>query len=271
MRRIGSLLCVIALGIWMVPGADAASQYRLVHGVSFRTALAPDGKRAQAQLESYYLRALPVTNAEFAQFLLTHQEWRRDQVPTVFADMQYLNHWPSPQSPGSVQQDQPVTNISWFAAQAYCESEAARLPTWYEWEYAASADEHRADARDDAAWRNRILSWYGQASGTLPKVGASAANVHGLKDMQGTIWEWVDDFAALMVSGDNRTQGDPELARYCGAGALSANDRENYPVLMRMALLSSLTAASTTRNLGFRCARSAVKDKLLTQQRGASR
>jgi protein SCO1/2 len=81
----------------------------------------------------------------------------------------------------------------------------------------------------------------------LPKVGASTANVHGLKDMQGTIWEWVDDFAALMVSGDNRTQGDPELARYCGAGALSANDRENYPVLMRMALLSSLTAVDSEK------------------------
>ncbi len=271
MRRAYCLLCVIALGICTITSAYATSPYRLVHGASFRTALAPDGKQALARLETYYLRALPVTNDEFARFVMTHKQWRRDQVPSVFADAQYLQHWPSPHASSPVQQDQPVTNVSWFAAQAYCESEAARLPTWYEWEYAASADEHRTDARDDPDWRNRILSWYSQATGPLPKVGVSPANIHGLKDMQGTIWEWVDDFAALMVSGDNRTQGDPELARYCGAGALSANDRENYPVLMRMALLSSLTAASTTRNLGFRCAKNATDSKLMIQRKGASR
>jgi formylglycine-generating enzyme len=56
-----------------------------------------------------------------------------------------------------------------------------------------------------------------------------------------------------MVSGDNRTQGDPDTLQFCGAGALSATDRENYPVLMRIAMLSSMGAASTNRNLGFRC------------------
>ena len=32
---------------------------------------------------------------------------------------------------------------------------------------------------------------------------------------------------------------------------------ENYAILMRIALLSSLNAQQTTRNLGFRCARDA--------------
>jgi formylglycine-generating enzyme required for sulfatase activity len=59
------------------------------------------------------------------------------------------------------------------------------------------------------------------------------------------------------VSGDNRNQGDPDLMKFCGAGALSVADRENYAVLMRIAMLSSLSAASTTKNVGFRCARDA--------------
>jgi formylglycine-generating enzyme required for sulfatase activity len=35
------------------------------------------------------------------------------------------------------------------------------------------------------------------------------------------------------------------------------NDRDNYAVLMRVAMLSSLEGADITPNLGFRCAKDA--------------
>jgi protein SCO1/2 len=75
-----------------------------------------------------------------------------------------------------------------------------------------------------------------------------------LHDLHGLIWEWVEDFNALFVSADNREQGDPDLMKFCGAGALSIEDRENYAVMMRLAMLSALKASSTTVNVGFRCA-----------------
>jgi formylglycine-generating enzyme required for sulfatase activity len=59
----------------------------------------------------------------------------------------------------------------------------------------------------------------------------------------------------LLVDSDARNQGDPDTTRFCGAGALSMDDRDNYAVLMRVALLSSLEAQGTTINLGFRCAK----------------
>jgi formylglycine-generating enzyme required for sulfatase activity len=61
------------------------------------------------------------------------------------------------------------------------------------------------------------------------------------------------------VSSDSRNQGDPDKLKFCGAGALSVSDRDDYAVLMRLAMLSSLEADYTTANLGFRCAADAAR------------
>lgn len=234
--------------------------YVQVAGGSFPSLLAPDGKQAPARVGDFAMRVLPVSTAEFVRFVAQHPEWRKSSVVnSALTDGQYLRNWIQNTQPLSALAAQPVTNVSWFAAAAYCAAEGGRLPTWHEWEYVAAADATRKDARTDPLWRAQILNWYGQTSKTLPAVGQTPANLFGVRDLNGVIWEWVDDFGALMVSGDNRTQGDPDTLQFCGAGALSANDRENYPVLMRMAMLSSLSAASTNRNLGFRCVRPSAR------------
>jgi formylglycine-generating enzyme len=238
------------------------ASYRNIAGGTISTLVPPDGKQASVTVPSFAMRVVPVTQAEFARFAQQHTQWRKSHATSSsLADSQYLRSWPTDAAPNKKQQSQPITDVSWFAATAYCQSEGARLPTWHEWEYAAAADEKRRDARNDPTWRARILNWYGKPSRPLPAVGSTAPNVYGIRDLHGVIWEWVDDEGALMVSGDNRTQGDPDTLKFCGAGALSATDRENYPILMRIAMLSSLGAASTNRNLGFRCVREIIGAK----------
>jgi formylglycine-generating enzyme required for sulfatase activity len=224
---------------------------------SYTSVLKLDDAGLPQQVDAFQLMTRPVTNGEFLDFVQRFPEWQRGAAPSVFVDQGYLSHWAAPGEPGdAVAADQPVTQVSWFAALAYCEAEHARLPSWAEWEYVAAADETRPDARGDPAWRERILSWYSRSSaGALPPVGKTPANLYGVRDLHGLVWEWVDDFSGMMVSADNRTQGDPDILRFCGAGAISMADRDNYAILMRTAMLSSLSAESTTRNLGFRCAR----------------
>lgn len=212
---------------------------------------------ALARVASFEMRETPVTNGEFLTFVKSNRKWQLGKVPSVFADRGYLSRWSASTTLGAdAGPNQPVTNVSWFAAQAFCESEGARLPTWLEWELVAAADSSVKDARADPAWRAVILKWYSQPStGSLPDVGGTA-NAYGVRNMHGLIWEWVDDFNALLVAADSRNQGDPDKLQFCGAGAISLKDRDNYAVLMRIALLSSLSAVDSTRNLGFRCARS---------------
>ena len=248
---------VLAAALALAGAAGAAEpRYSTIPGASFETVFPPDGKRAAARVEAFELHTVPVTNAEFEAFVAAHPQWRRGAAPAVFADANYLAHWTTAETAGAALAQLPVTHVSWFAADAYCHAQGGRLPTWHEWELAAAADETRADARSDPAWRERMLTWYSRPStATLSPVGKTPANVHGVRDLHGLVWEWVDDHASLMVSADNRNQGDPDLLKFCGAGALSVADRENYAVLMRIAMLSSLSAASTTKNVGFRCMR----------------
>lgn len=258
--RIAALAACLAVAAH-AGDTSASGDYAPIGGGPFESIL-PVGGQAPGPVSvgPYALQRLPVTNAEFLDFVHHHPEWRRGRVPAFFADEGYLKDWRAPLELGAGElPQQPVTNVSWFAARAYCQEHDARLPTWREWEFAAAAGSNTADARRDPAWRQRILSWYAKPSnGPLPVVGAGEPNFYGVRDLHGLIWEWVEDFNALFISPDNRNQGDPDVLKYCGTGSLSVEDRENYPVLMRLAMLSSLRANSTTANTGFRCAEPAA-------------
>lgn len=237
-------------------GARAPAYVEIPPVAAFVSVLESEPGATPQQLAAFALRSEPVTNAEFLAFVAAHPQWRRDRAPAVFADAGYLTHWQSADALGpEALPQQPVTRVSWFAAQAYCEAEEARLPSWIEWERAAAASDTAADARDDAAWRRKLLDWYARpSSGALAGIGGEP-NLFGVRDLHGLVWEWVDDYAAMMVSADSRDQNDPDRLKFCGAAAMSLRDRDNYALLMRIAMLSSLKAADTTRNLGFRCAR----------------
>jgi sulfatase modifying factor 1 len=245
----------VPLALALLSTAAPAADYVMIPGGTFVSVLPADANAADVIVAPFRLRREPVTNAEFLAFVTAHPQWRRDRTARVFAQATYLQHWQSATQLGaSALAPQPVTQVSWFAAQAFCASEQARLPTWNEWEFAAAADGARADARTDPAWRAQILSWYARPSDQPLAAVGGAANLYGVRDLHGLVWEWVDDFNALLVAADSRDQDDPDRLKFCGAGALNLRDRDNYAVLMRVALLSALQASDTTLNLGFRCA-----------------
>ncbi|MDF1838040.1 MAG: formylglycine-generating enzyme family protein [Planctomycetota bacterium] len=204
---------------------------------------------------AFQLEATPVTNAQFLAFVWDQPKWRRGQVKSLFADANYLIHWPSElELPESMLQA-PVTNISWFAARAYAKWAGRRLPMLAEWEYVAAASETAKFGRDDPDYNQRILTWYSRPTPIVPSpVGGDPANIYGVYDMHGLIWEWVDDFNTALVTGESR--GDSGLDRnlFCGSESVGSADPKDYAAFMRFAFRSSLEAKYTVRNLGFRCA-----------------
>jgi formylglycine-generating enzyme required for sulfatase activity len=212
---------------------------------------------AAVAVPGFWLDRAPVSNAAFLAFVREHPTWRRDQVSRVFAGEGYLGHWAAPLAlVSAAQAREPVVQVSWFAAEAYCESRGARLPTTAEWELAAQASEDASDASQDPAFRRLILDWYARpATEALRPAGSGRPNYWGVRDLHGLVWEWVLDFNSELSSDDGRAGGDAQRSRFCGGAALSARDASDYASFMRFAMRGALEASYTTSRLGFRCAR----------------
>ena len=96
----------------------------------------------------------------------------------------------------------PVESVSWHEAKAYCEKVGKRLPTEWEWEYAAKG------GRDSLyPWGNKVESWkanfcdancalswkrseFDDGHSQTAPVGSYPPNSYGLHDMSGNVWEW---------------------------------------------------------------------------------
>lgn len=209
----------------------------------------------EVQVSSFQLDRYPVTNADYLEFVTDQEEWRKDKPIKLYADEAYLNHWNSPLDMGQVSPEAAVTNVSWFAARAYCAWEGKRLPTLDEWEYAAMAGETETDARTSEQYNQYILSWYETAHTYRNPVGTGMKNVYGVYDLHGLVWEWTYDFSSVLLSSESRQGGNSDNNLFCGASAIGATDLMDYAAFMRYAFRSSMKARYTSRNLGFRCAK----------------
>src|SRR3546814_687561 len=189
-------------------------------------------------VKSFFLDDKPVTNAEFLTFVKANPQWARSRIPALFADSGYLKHWKGDLEIGNIQiENSPVSNISWFAANAYSKWKGLRLPTLQEWEYAANA----APTGENKSVREIILAWYSQPSRkTLPVAGSVFRNEFGLYDMHGSVWEWVYDFNSIVMGGDSRSNSAVQRELFCASAAFGAADREDYASFMRFAFRGSL-------------------------------
>ncbi|MEO7363657.1 MAG: formylglycine-generating enzyme family protein [Gemmatimonadaceae bacterium] len=232
-------------------------------GVSFRTIAAgrlrplfvagvPDSGFV---VPGFLLATRPVTNADYLRFVKANSEWRRSRVPRIAADSQYLRHWSGELQLGlNAPPTAAVVNVSWFAASAYASWVGGRLPSTMEWELAAGR--FRKTFGDNTERLNaQVLAWYGAASAAPQPVGRGVISDDGVADLHGVIWEWVDDFNAVVTSGESRGDSGPDTGLFCAGGAALSADPSNYSAFMRYALRGSLRGAYTLSTLGFRVAR----------------
>ncbi len=216
-------------------------------------------KSQLTNVDDFYLDIYPVTNEDYLAFVTDHTKWQRSQVIQLFADANYLIKWPSDlQYLGNP--TSPITNVSWYAAKAYCAAQDKRLPTMDEWEYVALASPTQPDAQKDSLFNQRIIQGYESPRTYKLTVGSTFENYWGIYDMHGLVWEWTSDFNSVLISGESRQDVDVERNLFCAGGAINATDLMNYAAFMRYAFRGSIKAHYGIQTLGFRCARDGTRD-----------
>jgi iron(II)-dependent oxidoreductase len=171
------------------------------------------------EVAPFRMARAPVTNAEFSAFIAAGGYQRREWwsysgwVWRTKTQAEQPLYWQR-DGQGWLRQDfatlvplrphAPVTHVTWYEAEAYCNWAGRRLPTEAEWELAASAEPSAAgrgitarkrrypwgDTEPTAAHANLDSRFLGCVDvGALP-AGDSA---FGCRQMAGNVWEWTAD------------------------------------------------------------------------------
>jgi formylglycine-generating enzyme required for sulfatase activity len=175
-------------------------------------------------LDEYYIDKYEVTNAEFGEFLNQRGNQEEGGASWLDADEDDVRiglsggEW----QPISGYADHPVTDVTWYGAQAYCAWREARLPTEAEWEKAARGTEgwiypwgnnfdgERSNFCDSNCSRDWSNNDYNDGYSQTAPVGSYLTGVspYGLYDMAGNVWEWVADWYDVYPGGDPNASDD---------------------------------------------------------------
>lgn len=208
----------------------------------------------RAAIDTFQISTTEISNAQFTVFLDENPEWAVTNIESLksqeLVDEDYLSSWSS-RAPPTGLGNFPVTEISWYAAQAYSEwftrryleDSQARLPSEDEWELAAR--------------QNQIVQNTSNLPVGIKPVNAADSGSIGITGMAGNVREWcfnpyrINENRFRSADGRNNfldPSGPYALLSRPVRGGAHIDDSLEYPAAVR----GRLHANRTSPVIGFR-------------------
>jgi iron(II)-dependent oxidoreductase len=194
-------------------------------------------------VDPFYMDETEVTNTKYAEFVKA----TRHRTPY---------HWVKGQLPAG-RDKQPVVNVSWDDATAYCAWEKKRLPTEAEWERACRG----LAEKKMTPWGDRDVTAKEALFGAQNPdnvCGQRAKNYFGLCDIIGNVWEWCSDWYEQKyyeTAPEKNPPGPPQgLYRVLRGG--SWFDQTGSLQFLTCSYRSWARPTERSQTIGFRCAKS---------------
>jgi len=211
--------------------------------------------RGEDTSSEHPLREVHIKKFALGRFEVTFEEFDRFAMATGR---------PFPGDEGWARERRPVINVSWEDAVNYATwlsqgtGRRYRLPTESEWEYAArnrGKDEIWAGTSDQE--HLATYAWFNtNSTGRTQPVGTKKANVLGLQDMSGNVWEWVQDcwhkdYQHAPTNGSAWLEANNGS---CGTRVRRGGGWTNAPMSLRASFRNGYSADSRSIQIGFRLA-----------------
>jgi iron(II)-dependent oxidoreductase len=200
-------------------------------------------KEHTVNVDAFYMDVYEVTNEQYRKFI----EATGHPAPTCWND------------PNLNEPKQPVVDVTWDDAMAYCQWVGERLPTEAEWEKSAKGGlvgKLYAYGDDISHDKANYFGTDGKDTWSKPApVGSFVPNGYGLYDMVGNVWEWCADWFSdsyyAQSPKDNPKGPDSGSARVLRGGAWNVSIEYLY-VAKRY---SRNPQSKYYKDHGFRCAK----------------
>jgi serine/threonine-protein kinase len=221
-------------------------------------------------LPEYKIARVPVTVFQFGHYVRSSKR----RTPTTAKQLGYAHdldpdptnperwpkkygaYWEHPHGPDSwVEEDHPVTCVSWDDARAFCDWAKVRLPTEAEWEKAARGIDARiypwGNERPD---ENRCnFNEIVRDTTAIGHYSPEGDSPYGCADMAGNVWEWTSSLyrASGYTASDGREDPNSRGYRVLRGGSWFQDERN-----VRCATRHQHQPDAVVTDIGFRvCAK----------------